>query len=283
MVEQSLTTREYLVVRIHLKVSILVLLKMKRNGKFYCKYGCGICRSRKEFFKQHHEECNYRLLDRMKGYVQTNSQHIAGLKNMIFEQNKIIKSLQKDMVKFQARTKKAIRQQQIDDLDEFNPRMFRRLMSSEAKDQFFEDVFKKAGKADRYVETFCEVYLKTCKPFFIVLTKNSIKVKGHIGKVRTQGDVGKPGGIEDIASGMFYDAFISLVIDILEDRVDRIYYNNDVTRLKLQSDLYTYPKRGDEAAAKIYNQRKKGLRHRLVDFMKANEWTEETPPNVIEL
>ena len=158
------------------------------------------------------------------------------------------------MVKFQARTKKAIRQQQIDDLDEFKPRMFRRLMSSQEMDQFFEDVFKKAGKADRYVETFCEMYLKTCKPFFIVLTKNSIKVRGHIGKVR-KSDVGKPGGIEDIASGMFYDAFISLVIDVLEDRVDRIYYNNDVTRLKLQSDLYTFPR--DEAAAKIYNHRKK--------------------------
>ena len=253
---------------------------MKR--RYHCKHGCGFSKTRKAVVENHHVNCNYKLLDHLKGYIETNTQDIAGLKNMILEQKKIIKSLQKDIVKFQARTKKAIRQQQIDDLKEFDPTTFRRLMSSEAKDQFFEDVFKKAGKADRYVETFCEMYFKTCKPFFLVLSQNKLKIKGYIGNIRGKGNIGRSDAI-NMASGVFYDAFIALVIDILEDRVDRIYYNNDVTRLKLQSDLYTYPSPGDKGT--LYKNRKKVLRELMIEFMKANEWkeNEETPPSVLEL
>ena len=258
-------------------------MSQQKSYKYTCKYdGCSVTMSRKSLIEKHEKECYHNYQVRARADIEKLNQALAELQTTVVEQSKIIQSLQIDMVKFQARTKKAVRQQQIDDLDEFNPRTFRRLMGSEGSDQFFEEVFKKAGRTDRYVETFCEKYLTTCKPFFLVLSQNKLLIKGHIGHVRGTGDVGKPGGCEDIPSGEFYDAFISQVIDILEDRVDRIYYNNDVTRLKLQSDLYTYPRQGDKAAAKIYGDRKRGLRRRLIDFMKKNQW-KETPPSVLEL
>ena len=244
----------------------------KKKYTYPCKYdGCSVTLSRKHLIEKHQKECYHNYQERVRTDINKLSLYVAELQLFVCEQSKIIKSLQKDMVKFQARTKKAIRQQQIDDLDEFKPRMFRRMMSSEAKDQFFEDVFKKAGRADRYVETFCEMYFKTCKPFFLVLSQSKLKIKGYIGKVRGQGDIGRCDAI-NMASGVFYDAFIALIIDVLEDRVDRIYYNNDVTRLKLQSDLYMYPSPGEKGT--LYRARKKVLRELMIEFMKANEWKE---------
>jgi len=175
-----------------------------------------------------------------------------------------------DILTLQLRTKKAVRQQQIDDLDEFRPDRFVKTMSSASCDQLFEKVYKVAGSPDRYVETFCELYLKTCKPFFIVLSASKIGVKGFIGHVRGKGDIGRPGGYEVITSGLFYDAFIAEVLFVLEDRLDREYNSLDITSKKLQSVMYQYPERGESMTE--YKNKKSVLRSKIVKAMKANEW-----------
>ena len=237
---------------------------MTRTTREYtCKYGCGVGRSRKNLIQKHEDECYYNFYDVIR-------KSINDMKHQLQSMQKTIDKQSADILTLQLRTKKAVRQQQIDDLDEFRPDRFVKTMSSASCDQLFEKVYKVAGSPDRYVETFCELYLKTCKPFFIVLSASKIGVKGFIGHVRGKGDIGRPGGYEVITSGLFYDAFIAEVLFVLEDRLDREYNSLDITSKKLQSVMYQYPERGESMTE--YKNKKSVLRSKIVKAMKANEW-----------